>query len=284
LQNVFQTVGPRVAILVPDGGGVYDWAIMNAKLGGAANAVAFVAAVCAQAQEPIPSTATARERAPYDLTGTWVSIVTEDWRWRMMTPPVGDYASVPMTDAARAIADAWDLEADLLEGNACRPYGAGGIMRVPGRLQISWADAETLRIDTDAGTQTRLFHFGAFEPSAEPTWQGSSVAEWEMVGATRGQPPTGGSLKVVTTEMKAGYVRWNGVPYSENAVITEYFDRHDAFDEQWFTVTTVIEDPIYFTQPFIVSSHFRKEPDDSRWSPTPCVTDPPAAARSDTAD
>jgi len=106
-------------------------------------------------------------------------------------------------------------------------------MRVPGRLHITWEDDDTLRVDADAGTQTRLFHFGEFTPAREPTWQGNSTASWEMVGATRGRPPTGGSLEVVTTGMKSGYVRWNGVPHSEDALITEHYDRHSAFDQEW---------------------------------------------------
>jgi hypothetical protein len=232
----------------------------------------------AQPGRAAPPPPNARQAAPYDMTGYWVSIVTEDWRWRMMTPPPGDYASLPITAAAREVADSWDLEADARDGNACRAYGAGGIMRVPGRLLIAWDDDDTIRVDTDAGRQTRLFHFADFTPVAEPTWQGNSIAEWEMVGARRGRPPTGGSLKVVTTGMKMGYVRWNGVPYSEDAVITEYFDRHDAFDQEWLTVTTVIEDPKYFAQRFIVSTHFRREPDGAKWNPTPCVTDEPVIA------
>jgi hypothetical protein len=236
---------------------------------------AVPAAAFAQQQRTPSPPPTPRAAAPNDVTGWWVSIVTEDWRWRMMTPPKGDYASVPMTPAARQVADAWDREADVAGGNECRPYGAGGIMRVPTRLHITWDDDDTLRVETDAGSQTRLFHFGAFEPSAEPTWQGNSVATWEMVGATRGQPPTGGSLKVVTTGVKTAYVRWNGVPYSEDAVITEHFDRQDAFDQEWLVVTTIVEDPKYFNQPFITSAHFRREPDGSKFEPTPCVTDPP---------
>lgn len=217
----------------------------------------------------------ARAAAPYDLIGYWVSVVTEDWRWRMMTPPKGDYASVPMTQAARDLADGWDPVADAREGNACRAYGAGGIMRVPGRLHITWENDETLRIDTDAGGQTRLFHFGELEPAGEPTWQGNSAAEWQRTGGARGRPPTGGNLKVVTTGVRPGYVRWNGVPYGENAVITEYLDRHSAFGDEWLTVTTVIEDPQYFTEPFITTSDFKRKDDDSGWNPTPCVTEPP---------
>lgn len=230
----------------------------------------LLAGQAAYAQRPA-----AREQAPYDLTGYWVSVVTEDWRWRMLTPPSGDYASVPMTPAARALASRWDREADARTGNACRPYGAGGIMRVPGRLHITWDDDDTLQIETDAGSQTRRLHFGDFEPSVEPSWQGNSVAEWQMTGGGRGRAPTGGNLKVVTTGMRAGYLRWNGVPYSEQAVITEYFDRYAAFDQEWFTVTTVVEDPLYLTEPFIVSTDFRKEANGSRFNPTSCITDPP---------
>lgn len=219
--------------------------------------------------------ATGRDSAPIDLTGYWVSIVTEDWRWRMLTPPSGDYTSIPLTRAARELADRWDREADIRNGNECRPYGAGGIMRVPGRLRIEWQDADTLRVETDSGSQTRLFRFGAPGPSVEPSWQGSSSAQWEMTGAVRGQPPTGGSLRVVTTGLKPGYLRWNGVPYGEDAVVTEYWDRHAAFGQEWLTVTTVVEDAVYLSEPFITSTDFRREPNGTRWNPTPCATDPP---------
>jgi hypothetical protein len=242
----------------------------------AAATLAVAASGSAQAQPRAAAPPTPRAAAPNDLTGYWVSVISEDWRWRMMTPPRGDYASVPLTPAGRSVADQWDPAADRANGNECRPYGAGGIMRVPGRLHITWDDDDTLRLETDAGSQTRWFHFGAVVPSPEPTWQGHSAASWRMVGATRGRPATGGSLEVVTTGMKPGYVRWNGVPYSGNAVITEHFDRYSAFGDEWLTVTTIVDDPEYFTMPFITSSDFRKEPNGSKWNPTPCTTDPPA--------
>ena len=84
--------------------------------------------------------------------------------------------------------------------------------------------------------------------------------------------PRYGSLKVITTKMKPGYLRNNGVPYSENATVTEYFDRHkESNGDEWLTVTTLVEDPKYLNQPFITSSHFKKEPDGSKWRPTPCA-------------
>jgi len=208
-----------------------------------------------------------------------VSIVTEDWRFRMVTPPKGDYASVPLNAAARAVADKWDPAKDEAEGNACKSYGAANIMRTPGRLRISWQDDTTLKIETDAGEQTRLLHFTG-EPGGEPSWQGYSQASWEMAGgAGRGgpgrggppPPPRGGSLKVVTTRLKAGYLRKNGVPYSEDTKVTEYFDRHTETDgSQWFTVTTIVDDPKYLAQNFITSTHFKKEADGSKFSPSPC--------------
>jgi hypothetical protein len=260
------------------------------------------------AQQPAaaPTPGSARAIAPVDLTGNWVSVVTEDWRFRMVTPPKGDYASVPLNAAARTVADAWDPAKDTAAGNACKSYGAAAIMRVPGRLHISWQDDTTLKIETDAGNQTRVLHFTG-TPGGDPSWQGYSAAAWELAGGggfgggggrgggaappppapaggtvappaggqgrggRGGAPPRGGSLKVTTTRLKEGYLRKNGVPYSENAVVTEYFDRHtESNGDEWFTVTTIVDDPKYLGQSFITSTHFKKEADASKWYPTPC--------------
>ena len=90
-------------------------------------------------------------QAPIDLTGWWVSVVTEDWRWRMVTPPKGDYTSIPINNEGRRVGAEWDPARDEREGNACKAYGAAAIMRVPGRLHITWQDERTLKIETDAG-------------------------------------------------------------------------------------------------------------------------------------
>ncbi len=226
----------------------------------------------------------AQARAPVDFTGYWVSVVTEDWRWRMVTPPKGDFVSVPLNAEGRNAAFAWDLAKDIADGNQCRAFGVGGIMRMPGRLHITWQDPNTVKIETDAGTQTRLLRFGGAErPSGEKTWQGWSVAEWdygELIAVSRvTQPSPGvrGSLKAVTTGMRAGYLRKNGLPYSEDAVITEYFDRDSNSPDgaQWFHVMTIVDDPKNLTQPFVTNSIFKKEPDASKWHPTPCETAPP---------
>jgi len=219
----------------------------------------------------------AKASAPIDLTGYWVAFVTEDWRYRMVTPPKGDYRGVPITKEALQLVNAWDPAADEAAGNQCKSYGAAAIMRVPGRIHVTWQDDNTLRLDTDAGMQTRVFRF-APSPAAErkPTWQGQSAARWERPGAGRGGDPAApprrlGSLTVVTTNMRAGYLRKNGVPYSENATVTEYFDvAPHPNGGQLLIVTTVVDDPRYLTQPFIVSSHFKKEADASKWDPTSC--------------
>lgn len=214
----------------------------------------------------------AQESAPIDLTGQWVSIVTEDWRFRMVTPEAGDYPGIPLTPEGQEIADAWDPEEVEAAGNACKAYGAGNIMRVPGRIRIEWEDEETLRIRTDAGRQTRLLHFDGAPELDEPTWQGRSEAEWIMHGGGfGGQPATNGTLEVVTTGMRAGFIRKNGVPYSEDAVVTEYFDLLNQPDgTQWLVVKTIVDDPRYFNQPVIRSSNFRKQDDRSGWEPHDC--------------
>jgi hypothetical protein len=219
---------------------------------------------------------TPKEAALIDLTGNWVSVVTEDWRWRMLVPKKGDYASVPLSAEGRKLADTWDPS--MLATDGCKPYGAAAIMRVPGRLQITWENDTTLRIDTDAGQQTRRFYFDkAQKTQTERTWQGSSLAEWDQITQAGGLgvslqhgPGKPGALKVVTTNLKAGYLRKNGVPYSDDTTVTEYFDRLTAYGTDWLTVFTIVDDPHYLNQPFVTSTHFKREPDRSKWMPTPC--------------
>jgi hypothetical protein len=185
----------------------------------------------------------------------------------MVTPPKGDYAAVPMTEAARKVANSWDPSSD----GSCLAYGAAALLRMPTRLRIAWESDTVLKIETDAGMQTRRLLFDTTERLSPSTGslQGVSAAQWERAG--RGGTGPGGHLKVLTTRMSGGWVRKNGVPYSEDAVMTEYFDRFTAPDgNAWFTVTTIVEDPQYFTQPFVTTTHFKKEPDDSKWTPSPC--------------
>jgi hypothetical protein len=237
--------------------------------------LAFVPGVRAQGQNPAGRgqagpPPTPRAAAPIDLTGYWVSVVTEDWRYRMVTPTRGDYQGVPMTPAAIKVADAWDPAKDEAAGLQCKSYGAAAIMHVAGRIRFTWQDDRTLKMETDNGTQTRLFRFEG-SPAARAgrrSWQGDSVARWESNGRGRG---AGGSLRVVTTNLLAGYLRKNGVPYSENIGLTEYFDVAPLpSGGQVLVATVVVDDPMYLDRQFVVASQFKKEPDGSKWDPTPC--------------
>ena len=236
---------------------------------------------------PPPPPPVPRAAAPIDLTGYWVSVVTQDWRWRMVTPRKGDYEGIPLTPEGRAMADTWDPAKDEAAGEQCRSYGAAALMSVPGRLHITWVDDTTLKVETDAGTQTRLLRFGDGKTAADTprTWQGVSVAQWQTprpnvplvfrpAERTADAPavvPTGGSLRVVTTNLRAGYLRKNGVPYSENAVVTEHWDVYKRPDgEEWLTITTQVDDPQYLRTPRLVAPIFKKEPNGAKWDPTPC--------------
>jgi len=212
-----------------------------------------------------------RQAAPLDLTGYWVSMVSEDWKFRMVTPRKGIYETLTLNAEGRRVGDTWDPDKDEAAGEQCRAYGAANIMRLPGRLHITWENDTTLRIDTDAGTQTRLFQFGAAQgPTGVPTWQGVSSAQWEFAAGARGQARMG-DLKVVTTNLKPGYVRKNGAPYSAKTTVTEYYDINTMPNgDQVLTVTTKVDDPMYFTRPLMTSSDFKKLPNANGWNPTPC--------------
>jgi hypothetical protein len=227
---------------------------------------------------------TAREAAPVDLEGYWVSVVSEDWRWRMLTPVRGDFQSIPLNAEGQRVGMEWDPARDEGAGLQCKSYGAPALLRIPGRVHITWQDDETLKIETDAGMQTRLFHFNAAPTTTEaPSGQGYSVANWEP--PLRSQLPADGllrifsrsvgnngrSLEVMTTNLQAGYLRKNGPPYSERTTVQEFYDYHvQPNGDEWFTVTTVVNDPVYLNGPFITSTDFKKERDGDGWDPTPC--------------
>ena len=199
---------------------------------------------------------TPREAAPVDLTGYWVSVVSEDWRVRMLMGQKGDWLFMMGTYGSLnaeglRVANA----ADPAKEDPCRAYGAAGLMRAPGRLHITWQDDRTLRVDADAGTQTRIMRFSPSQPPAEPARQGYSVASWDRR-----------DLKIVTTRMLPGYYFKHGVPYSEEAVMTEYA----ALLDDYLFITTTVADPRYLNGTYDRTLTFKREPDGSKWNPTPC--------------
>jgi hypothetical protein len=234
---------------------------------------------------------TAKAAAPIDLTGYWVSLIVDEWRFRVK-PEKGDILYMPLNADARRVANAWDPDKDLANGDQCKAYGAVGVMQRPGRIHITWQDDSTLKLDFDAGTQTRVLHFGP--PPADkgqPSLQGYSAAQWVVNGrvlldtggtgfvpglggrgARQNGGPQGGTLHVTTTNMLPGYLRKNGVPYSEKAVLNEYINLLTGQqNDLYLVVTAMVDDPTYLTQPFIRSYTFKKQPDGSGWDPTPCL-------------
>src|SRR5687768_11141107 len=187
-------------------------AVILLTMSGLARLVAMQAPAPGAPPAPVVS---AQAAAPIDLTGHWVSIVNEDWRWRMVTPPKGDYASLPLNPEGRKIADSWT---PALDGR-CEAYGAAALMRLPTRVRIGWRDDSTLTLETDAGAQTRVLRFASpastTRDANERSLQGQSSATWTFAGrgggfggfgfGPPGGPPAGGrggprfgSLRVVT--------------------------------------------------------------------------------------
>ena len=216
--------------------------------------------------QPAGNQAPGRESAPIDITGYWVSVVFEDWKFRMVTPDPGVFDGIPLNAEGRRIGNAWDPDADEAAGDSCKAYGAPGIMRLPGRFHITWEDDTTLRIDTDQGEQTRLLHFANTAPGA-PARQGHSFAEWQRA------PGGGGSLKVTTDNLLPGYIRKNGAPYSGQTAMTEYYDLHTLPNgDVYLSITTRVTDPVYFSGAAMTSTDLRMLPKGRGWDPTPCST------------
>jgi len=305
----------------------FAFCILTSALLAASTNTSRLAAQQAQGAPPPPAVQqTARQASPIDFTGTWASVVTEDWQWRFVTPIVGDYTGIPLNSVGDKTARAWNHEADLKAGEQCKAFGAAAINRLPTRLQVSWVDDSTMKLDWDLGTQSRLVYFDKSKrPEGAPSYQGHAIGEWIDLPAAGGRgggggggggaaaapaagaaapagaapaPPAGGraggapaqagggrgggrgaaapaaragGLKIVTTNLKAQYLRQNGVPISEKAVVTEFLDIVPAPDgSQWLVVKTQVDDPTYLSGWYQVSSQFKKEANNAKWAPTPC--------------
>ena len=198
----------------------------------------------------------------------------------MVTPDKGIFDTLTLNNEGRRVGQTWDPAKDEAAGEQCRAYGAANIMRLPTRLNITWENDTTLRINTDAGTQTQtlpLRHTSACRHATELAgllrcgMGDGAGARGGARGSGAAAPARSGNLKVVTTQLRPGYVRKNGAPYSDRAVVTEYYDAYTlANGDQWFTVTTKVDDPVYFSRPLLTTSEFKKLPDATGWNPTPC--------------
>jgi hypothetical protein len=268
-----------------------------ALLLGAFGACSLLAGAAMAAGKETPAPATPKAAAQFEITGHWVSIITEDWIYRMLVGPKGDIGSIPANAAGKKKTKEWDQAKDAAAGESCKAYGAPGLIRRPGRLNISWSDDRTLRIDFDAGMKTRLLHFSDQLPPAgystseppsnfvvpadagAPSLEGYTVAAWHKQAQGRGMGPTqehsvgahGGSLAAITTHLSPGYLQTNGVPYSADTILKEFFDLIELDNGvQYLIVTSIVEDPTYLTEPFVTSTQFKREPDGKKWDPSGC--------------
>lgn len=206
--------------------------------------------------------------AQIDLVGEWAPQFHEDQPERVGGPPVGDYAGLPINDAARFMADAWEASILSVPEHQCKPHPADYSPRGPANLRISkevdTASQETIAYHTHISWQAperTIWMDGRPHPDelAPHTWQGFSTGEW--IGGPNSQV-----LKVVTTHLKKGWIRRNGVPRSDQAELTEYFYRHGNF----LTWTSIVNDPLYLTEPMIRTSDFMVNPG-QQIAPYPCL-------------
>lgn len=161
-----------------------------------------------------------------------------------------------------------DLVRDEAQGEQCRRRRDGHHEREPGRFRISWQDDTTLRIEADTGTQTRLLHFAGTPPTGERQLQGFSQAKWQSPPGGRGAFGIGvtrvgnqsNTLEVATTRIRPGYLRKNGIPFSEDARLTEYFDVvRELSGQEWLVITSIVEDPKYLNEPWVTNINLKKE-------------------------
>jgi hypothetical protein len=202
--------------------------------------------------------------AHVDLAGMWGQRFHEDLPERGAGPEIGDYAGLPINDAARMRADTWDAAKWTVPERQCEPHPADYAPRGPANLRIGSA-VDPISQDVIAWhltimwglTHRTIWMDGRPRPSAraQHSWQGFSNGEWE-----------GDMLKVTTTHLKEGWLRRNGVPRSEQATLIEYFIRH----EDYLTVVSVVDDPVYLTEPFVRTSNWVVDPG-LQLSPFSCI-------------
>jgi hypothetical protein len=189
--------------------------------------------------------------AQIDMNGVWAPIFHEDQPERVPGPEVGDYAGLPINDAARARADAWDASLLTLPEHQCKPhpstYGFRGVGNLRLRFDFDDATQRLVKINTQIQwmeQKREIWMDGRPHPPeyAPHTWQGFSTGRWD-----------GPVLVVRTTHLKAGWMRRNGLALSDRATMEERFIRHGDF----LTHVYIISDPVYLTEPLVKTNGFR---------------------------
>ena len=189
--------------------------------------------------------------AQIDMNGVWAPIFHEDQPERVPGPEVGDYAGLPINDAARARADAWDASLLTLPEHQCKPhpstYGFRGVGNLRLRFDFDDATQRLVKINTQIQwmeQKREIWMDGRPHPPeyAPHTWQGFSTGRWD-----------GPVLVVRTTHLKAGWMRRNGLALSDRATMEERFIRHGDF----LTHVYMISDPVYLSEPLVKTNGFR---------------------------
>jgi hypothetical protein len=200
-----------------------------------------------------------------ELSGTWASRNHEDAQERGPGPYAVDYTGLPLNEEARTKALSYTASQLSLIERQCALYPPTYLMLGPFGMKI-WNETDPV-----TGT-TVAWKIGAWEDRAETTiWMDgrprpSVNAPHEREGFTTGTWE-GDTLVAYTTHMKAGYIRRNGTPTSDQATMTTHFLRHGEV----LTVLAEIDDPIYFTEPLILSKTFQLETNPMRPIGPPCV-------------
>jgi hypothetical protein len=189
--------------------------------------------------------------AQIDMNGVWAPIFHEDQPERVPGPDIGDYAGLPINDAARLRADSWDASLLTLPEHQCKPHPSTYGFRGVGNLRIAFDfDDPTQRL-VKINTQIQwmeqkreIWMDGRPHPPeyAPHTWQGFSTGRWE-----------GPVLVVDTTHLKAGWMRRNGLALSDRTTMEERFIRHGDL----LTHIYMISDPVYLTEPLVKTNGFR---------------------------
>jgi hypothetical protein len=189
----------------------------------------------------------AQTRVGFNPSGVWSPMYHEDELERTDPgSPVGDYLGMPINDDARLRADSWDADLISAPEHQCIPHSAIYAMRAPSNLKISTIEDPTTAqiiafvIDGTYDGPRTIWMDGRPHPSqfAAHTWSGFSTGEWE-----------GDTLRIETTHLKAGYLRRNGIAFSDQATLTEFLDLHDKY----LTLTSIAEDRVYLTEPLVRS-------------------------------
>lgn len=187
--------------------------------------------------------------AEFDLSGQWGARYMKDWPDRDPGPDLMDLTGIPLSPAGRAKVESWNVSVQTLPERQCIPHPATYAMNGPANLRI-WAD-----FDPVSGRPVVWHVFGTYgkgitiwmdgrahpSPNALHTYEGFTTGEWE-----------GNTLTAYTTHIKMGYIRRNGVATSDRATVVSHFNRNGDI----LTVTQLVEDPIYLTEPFVRSQSF----------------------------